>query len=187
MYQDVSQNYRARNRPALIAGAVCGLAVLIAVAVSFFLSGLSTAGRSSEQAIAPENMDITRITSVPGYSEATCWKASTRVDENNLFGSTVLSHGFAVTWCAQDGSIVYQADSTSVNFARQGVRSELLTDTDAFPLAYEVKPREQSEFLVRRMIYGSTGWAGYGFERCVRFTVDAQGNAEGALACAPSL
>lgn len=38
MYQDVSQNYRLRNRPALIAGAVCGLALLLAVATSFLVA-----------------------------------------------------------------------------------------------------------------------------------------------------
>lgn len=187
MYQDVSQNYRRRNRPALIAGAVCGLALLFAVVASFFLGGVSTVGRSGEQAISPEDMEVTRITSVPGYSKATCWKAATTVEETNIVGSALLTHSFATTWCAQDGKVIYQADSTTVDSVGEHMRSEVPQDTVAFSSAYEVSPREQSEILVRRIVYGTTGWADYGFERCVRFILDAQGNAEGALTCTPSL
>lgn len=187
MYKDVSQNYRQQKRPGIIAVAVWGSCLLLSVAISFFLGGVSTVGRSGEQAIASEDIETTRITSVPGYSQATCWKATTLVEETNILSSALLIHNFAVTWCAQDGAVIYQADSTTVDFVGEHMRSELPDDTEVFPSAYEVKPREESELIARRIVYGSIGWADYGFERCVRFTVDAQGKAEGALTCTTNL
>lgn len=145
-------------------------------------------GRNGEQVISPEDIEITRITSVPGYSKATCWKATTQVEETNFLGSVLLAHNFAVTWCAQDGSVIYQADNTTTDFAETYMHSELSDEAEVFSSsASEVKPQTSSEILIRRMVYGRTGWADYGFERSVRFMVDAQGQTEGKLTCNLSL
>ena len=182
--QDLQGTYRQKKRPGIVAGAALGLSLLLAVAASFFLAGTSTLGRSpSSEPI--EHITVTRKAAVPGYSDAQCWQAFTRVAETNILGKELLAHTFSVIWCAKDGGIVYQQDATTVDYEGPNMRSDPPANPD-YSLAYELDSPESYRTVISRMVNNSSGLPSYGFERCVAFTLDAEGTAEGELSCVPN-
>ncbi|WP_185174006.1 hypothetical protein [Rothia nasimurium] len=182
--QDLQGTYRQKKRPGIVAGAALGLSLLLAVVASFFLAGTSTLGRSpSSEPI--EHITVTRKAAVPGYSDAQCWQAFTRVAETNILGKELLSHKFSVIWCAKDGGIVYQQDATTVDYEGPNMRSDPPANPD-YSLAYELDSLESYRTVISRMVNNSSGLPSYGFERCVAFTLDAEGTAEGELSCVPN-
>lgn len=182
-YQDVQGRYRQKKRPGIVAGAALGVSLVLAVITSFFLAGTSTVGRySSSDPI--EQMTVTSRASVPGYTDAKCWQAYTRVAETNILGKELLAHKFSVIWCSRDGGIVYQQDVTTVEYDEANLRSEP-PPNPTYSMAQEVASLESSRMVLSRMIHNGSGQPSFGFERCVAFTFDADGQAKGELSCLP--
>lgn len=182
--KNLKGNYRQRKQPGIIAGAALGISLLASVGASFVLAGTSVLGPSSASQTI-DQMTVTQVSSVPGFKDAECWQAYTRVGETNILGHELLAHKFGVTWCARDGGIVYQQDITEPVYAAHNMRSDNPADS-SYQAARSVDSQETSTLRASRQVVGTSGWPSYGFERCVRFTFDAQGNAEGELTCHPS-
>lgn len=180
MTKYVREEYRARQRPGIIAWACLILALVLAVATSFFLAGSSNLDRRSSQEV--EDIRVSNISAVPGHTEATCWQASSDITETNYLGTSLLTHRFSLIWCAQDGGIIYREDATKVTYEGRNMHSREPANQDYIRVAALGSP-ETADITLARGVTHSNGWSSYGFERCLTFTVDAQGKAEGSLSC----
>lgn len=179
--RNLKGNYRQRKQPGIIAGAALGISLLASVGTSFALAGISVHGPSSASQTI-DHMTVSQVSSVPGFSDAECWQAYTRVGETNVLGHELLAHKFGVTWCARDGGIVYQKDTTETLAARPSMHSENPADA-SYQEARSVDSQETSTLYIARRVFNVGGWPSYGFERCIRFTFNAEGQAEGELTC----
>lgn len=178
---DVSRNYRQGNRPAIITGAAFFISLIITVFVSLSVAG-TFVSQSDSADISQEDLTVTRISSVPGYSQAICWAAYTRVAEKNLFGTELIAHKFGVAWCAQDGGIVYQGDITETVYESPNLRSRLPVNS-LYQGSYALQPVPESTMLVARTIDNNLAWPNFAVERCVVYSLTADGQAEGTLTC----
>ncbi|MDO4898159.1 MAG: hypothetical protein Q3965_02520 [Rothia sp. (in: high G+C Gram-positive bacteria)] len=180
MRQNVEGKYRGRKRPGIIAWVTIALSLLAAVFTSFFLAGTSTVSRQGGQQI--EGLTVNNVSSPPGFADADCWQVGATVTETNYLGTDLLRHRFAATWCARGGGVVCRADNTEVQYEAKGMRSVAPADSDYRKIA-AIGSAETIDITLVRGVQGSTGWSSYGFERCVKFSVDAHGKAEGMLTC----
>lgn len=183
MQLNIEQKYDERKRPGLIVWFVLPLSLVLAVATSFFLAGTSTVGRQGETPI--EDLKVTNISSRPGYADADCWQAATEVTEKNYLGKSLMSNNFIVVWCAKDGGIIYREDATEPGFVAEGMKSGESPFREQAKTV-TVDSAEEITYILVRMVEFSNSWSSYGFSRCVKFTLKADGAAEGVLSCVSS-
>lgn len=183
MQLNIEQKYEQRKRPGIIVWFVLPLSLVLAVATSFFLAGTSTVSRQGETPI--ENLKVTNISSRPGYADADCWQASTEVTEKNYLGKPLVTNNFIVVWCSKDGGIIYREDATEAGFVAEGMKSEKYSLQDQGKTV-GIDSAEEITYIPVRMVELSNGWSSYAFSRCVKFTLAADGSAEGALSCISS-